>query len=182
MGRFTLEPITATLRAATAWERQRSPFDDFGGSLFRDLMGENRRPSRTTLTRAIGEPLALLVNPFPLDGRPESFAGAVGSGFSIDVAADRTVVRVGDPIDLAITLHGDGNLAGASLPPLSADANGPTGSACSGETPGTVVDDAKTLHVSVRVSDESVAEIPALAYPGSDPRRTRPRSSRSPSA
>jgi tetratricopeptide (TPR) repeat protein len=181
VGRFTLEPITATLRAATAWERQRSPFDDFGGSLFRDLMGENRRPSRTTLTRAIGEPLALLVNPFPLDGRPESFAGAVGSGFSIDVAADRTVVRVGDPIDLAITLHGDGNLAGASLPPLSADGGMDPDRfrLPEGETPGTVVDDAKTFRVSVRVSDESVAEIPALAYSWFDPEEAAYKTARS---
>ncbi len=171
VGRFALEPITATLRTATAWERQRSPYDDFGGSLFRDLMGENRRPSRTTLTRAIGEPLALLVNPFPLKDRPESFAGAVGSGFSIDVAADRTVVRVGDPINLAITLHGDGNLAGASLPPLSADGGMEPGlfRLPEEETPGTVVDGAKTFRVSVRVSDESVAEIPSLAYAWFDP-------------
>jgi hypothetical protein len=168
-GEFTLAPITATVGKATERARSRPSFDDFfGGSLLDDMQG---RPRRTALVRATGEPQKLIVKPFPADGRPESFAGAVGSGFSIDVSADRTVVRVGDPIGLDITLRGDGNLENASLPALSAD-DGMSPDRFrlpEGDVPGNVADGAKRFHVSVRVSDESVGEIPALAYSWFDP-------------
>jgi hypothetical protein len=170
-GEFTLPPITATLRKATERARSRSPFDDFfGGSLLDEMQGSGR-PTRTALARAAGEPQKLIVKPFPAEGRPESFAGAVGSGFSIDVSADRTVVRVGDPIGLDITLRGDGNLENASLPALSAD-DGMSPDRFrlpDGDVSGNVADGAKRFHVSVRVTDESVAEIPALAYSWFDP-------------
>jgi hypothetical protein len=176
VGEFPLDPITATLRKATAWARERSVFDDFddfgfGDSLFRDMIGERRRPTRTALIRAVGEPQTLAVKPFPIDGRPESFAGAVGDGFSIDVAADRTVVRVGDPIALNITLRGQGNIENASLPPLSADGgmNPDLFRLPQGDVTGTISEGAKQFRVSVRVSDESVAEIPALAFSWFDP-------------
>jgi hypothetical protein len=177
VGEFAIEPITATLRKATAWARERSVFDDFddfgfGDSLFRDMIGERRRPTRTALIRAVGEPQTLVVKPFPIDGRPESFAGAVGDGFSIDVAADRTVVRVGDPIALNITLRGQGNIENASLPPLSADEgmNPDLFRLPQGDVPGRISEGAKQFRVSVRVSDESVAEIPALAFSWFDPK------------
>lgn len=194
-GEFSLAPITVTLRKVTEWGRDRSPFGDlddsgFGGSLFRDLMGDRRRPARTQLVRATGEPQKIVIKPFPLEGRPASFAGAVGKGFSLDVAADRTVVRVGDPIRLNITLRGDGNLDNASLPPLSADGgmNPDRFRLPEGEVTGTLEDadksqkpgfskkpgfsaasPSKQFQVSVRVTDESVGEIPALAYSWFDP-------------
>jgi hypothetical protein len=148
-------------------------FDDFGfgGSMFRDLMEDRRRPSRTELGRAIGEPQTLVVKPFPQNGQPESFAGAVGAGFSIDVTADRTVVRVGDPIALNVTLRGAGNIENASLPRLSADGgmHPDLFRLPEGDVPGTMSEGAKQFRVSVRVSDESVTEIPALAYSWFDP-------------
>lgn len=192
VGEFALTPITATVRKVTEWARDRSPFGDldsgFGGSMFRDLMGDRRRPASTELVRAVGEPQKIVVNPFPLEGRPASFAGAVGKGFSLDVAADRTVVRVGDPISLNITLRGDGNLDNASLPPLSADGGMSPDQfrLPEGEVTGTMSEGSdkpgkpgpskkpgvlpsKQFHVSVRVTDESVGEIPALAYSWFDP-------------
>ncbi|NLS95526.1 MAG: protein BatD [Planctomycetaceae bacterium] len=173
VGAFPLAPITATLERATEWRQQRSPFDDFGfgSSLLEEMMGDRRRAANTAISRAAGEPQTLVVKPFPAAGRPESFAGAVGEGFSIDVAAGRTVVRVGDPIGLDITLRGKGNLENASLPPLTADGglNPDLFRLPEGDIPGTMDDGAKRFHVSVRVSSESVAEIPALAYSWFDP-------------
>ncbi|HVX11229.1 MAG TPA: BatD family protein [Pirellulales bacterium] len=173
-GEFTLAPITATVRKATERARSRGPFADFddlfGGSLLGEMEGRGQ-PTRTALARAEGEPQKLVVKPFPTDGRPESFVGAVGSGFSIDVVADRTVVRVGDPIGLDITLRGNGNVENASLPALSADdgMNPDQFHLPEGDASGTVADGAKRFHVSVRVTDESVGEIPALAYSWFDP-------------
>ena len=170
-GSVELKPITATLRKVTQWARSRSAFDGFGGSLFDDLMGERRRPAKTELIKAVGAAKTLVVKPFPVEGRPESFAGAVGSGFSLDVAADRTVVRVGDPITLTVALRGAGNIENASLPSLAADGgmNPELFRLPEGDSSGTTEDGTKTFQVSVRVKDESVSEIPALAYSWFDP-------------
>ena len=173
-GEYSLAPISVTIRRVLGWTRGRPEEDDgfgFGRSIFRDLMEERRRPTKVEVVRAEGEPLKLVIRPFPKDGRPESFSGAVGKGFSIDVAADRTVVRVGDPIGLSITLRGDGNIDNASLPLLSADGglNPEQFRFPSGDLAGTLADASKQFHVSVRVADESVTEIPSLAYSWFDP-------------
>ena len=172
-GQFELAPITATLEKATKLIRDRSLFDDFGfgGSMLSEMMGDRKRAASTAVGRAVGQKKTLVVKPFPVAGRPESFAGAVGDGFSIDVAADRTVVRVGDPIRLDVTLHGRGNLENASLPPLSADGglDPELFRLPEGDVAGKMSEGAKQFQVSVRVSEESVAEIPALAYSWFDP-------------
>lgn len=163
VGAFQLAPITATLERVTAWAQDRS--------LLSEMFNDRKRAAETAIGQAKGVPQTLVVKPFPTAGRPESFAGAVGDGFSIDVAADRTVVRVGDPIRLDVTLRGRGNLENASLPPLSADGglNPELFRLPEGDVPGRMSDGAKEFEVSVRVSEESVAEIPALAYSWFDP-------------
>ncbi len=172
-GQFQLEPITATLRKVTLWARERSPFEDsgFGSSFFRDVLGDRRRPARTELSRAVGEPLGITVKSFPVAGRPESFAGAVGPGYSIDVTANTTVVRVGDPISLNVVLRGTGNLENAGLPPLSADGGMDPARfrLPDGEASGVFENGQKSFDVTVRVQDESVSELPAIAYSWFDP-------------
>lgn len=172
-GVFELEPIAVTIRRVTRWARDRDPLEDlgFGSSLLRDVMGDRRRPAKTELLRAAGKPLQLEVKPFPSEGRPESFVGAVGDGFSLEVAADRTVVRVGDPITLQVRLRGGGNLENASLPALSADGGLDPAKfrLPEEEIAGELRDGVKQFAVTVRVQDESVAELPALAYSWFDP-------------
>lgn len=172
-GVFDLEPISVTVRRVTRWTRERDPLGDFefGGSMLRELMGDARKPAKTELLRAVGEPLKLEVKPFPATGRPDSFAGAVGDGFSLDVAADRTVVRVGDPITLHVKLRGAGNIENASLPLLAADGGMDPGQfrLPEGEIAGELRDGAKEFTITVRVQDESVSELPALAYSWFDP-------------
>ncbi len=163
VGAFELAPITAILERATAWAQDRS--------LLSEMFSDRKRAAETAIGRTLGRAQTLVVKPFPSAGRPESFAGAVGDGFSIDVAADRTVVRVGDPIGLDIKLRGRGNLENASLPPLSADGglNPELFRLPEGDVSGRMADGAKEFEVAVRVSTESVAEIPALAYSWFDP-------------
>ena len=76
-----------------------------------------RRPE-TRLFQAVGSGRELVIQPLPLKGRPESFAGAVGSSFSLEVRADRTVVEVGEPVQLELMVRGQGELAGLQLPTL----------------------------------------------------------------
>lgn len=171
-GKFSLDPIVATLRKVKR-RRRSSPFDDFGfgNSMMRELMGEGRRADEMELGRAVGAPLSLVVNPFPEKDRPASFAGAVGPGFSLEVAADRTVVHVGDPIALTVAVQGAGNIENVSLPSLSADGGmDPRQFRISqSESAGALDNGVKRFTVTTRVENESASEIPAVAFSWFDP-------------
>jgi hypothetical protein len=62
------------------------------------------------------------VRPLPSEGRPANFTGAVGV-FRIDASAKPTRVRVGDPIELALSLTGSGALDALPPPNLAAQAS-----------------------------------------------------------
>ncbi len=150
-GDIEIEPSSLVADEATRWRR-----DFFGG----------RRVSHARKLRALDRRRVLRVGAIPGDKRPESFAGAVGSGFSLEVSADRSVVKVGDPIRLTFTLRGEGNLKTAGLPNLAADGlldprdfRVPAGS-----LPGRLEGKAKRFDAVVRVENERVREIPALEY------------------
>ncbi len=153
-GEFDLGTASITAGRIVGWTRDRS-------SLF-----PRRRPQYEKV-RARDLPRTLVVREMPRAGQPQSFAGAVGKGFSIDVTADRTVVQVGDPITLTITLHGEGNLEAAGLPDLEAD-NGLSPELFSlptGTTAGIVQEDgSKVFTTKVRVRNADVDEIPGIAY------------------
>jgi hypothetical protein len=136
----------------------------------RDLFG-GRRPTQIRKWRSADRARRLSVKQIPADRTPESFAGAVGSGFSLTVSADRTVVKVGEPIALHFELRGDGNLETAALPRLDAEGLLPPTSfrVADGEIPGHLEDGAKHFTAMVRVLDPSVHEIPALEYSWFDP-------------
>ena len=74
--------------------------------------------SVTKRFKASSQPIKLEIKPLPLQGRPVSFANAIGTKYSIEVSVSRSVVRLGDPIDLNILIRGDGRLEGLSLPKL----------------------------------------------------------------
>ena len=87
----------------------RTLFDRF----FSDsLFGTERRP-RTLRS----EPLSLRVRPLPHAGRPATFSGAVGQ-FELDVTAEPTQLRVGDPLSLRMLLSGAGRVTDAQPPSL----------------------------------------------------------------
>ena len=137
----------------------------------RDAFGFRR--TRTALFQAQGERQRLTVRPLPQAGRPSGFVNAVGHGFAISVQASRSVVQVGDPIDLTITVRGDGDLEGLSLPPLGADgALPPALFSVPDAAPFGVVDaaaNAKTFEVTVRVLSSDAREVPAIEFPYFDP-------------
>jgi len=154
-GSYEIAPASLVLEEVTRWQRGLFPTD--------------RRPAETRLHLARDLPRRLVVKELPAAGRPESFSGAVGSGFSLSVEADRSVVRVGDPITLTFTLRGDGNLENAGLPPLARAGLPAAFAAAEGIPPGILADGAKVFRVPVRVRDESVREIPPVEYSWFDP-------------
>jgi hypothetical protein len=155
-GAYDLTPATVNAEEVTRWTR-----DFFGG----------RRPGDTRRIFSRDESRRLVVKPTPSEGRPDSFAGAVGQGFSFDVAADRSVVQLGDPITLQMTVRGAGNLAIAGPPRLdAAGALRPEHFRLPDrDVAGEITDDAKVFEIALRVLDDAVREIPALPYAYFDP-------------
>ncbi|MDP6977175.1 MAG: BatD family protein [Myxococcota bacterium] len=150
-GRFEFSGATVMVEEVVRWRR--------------DLFGQ-RTPQAVRKLPTIDERRTLVVSDVPLAGRPESYAGAIGRGFSFEVSADRSVVQVGDPIGLTLVLRGDGNLDGAGLADLSTSAGlsperfrVPTAPQA-----GVVKDGAKTFHLQLRVLDAGVREIPPIPY------------------
>ena len=135
----------------------------------RDLFGQ-LQAGRIRKLRAVAPPSEISVEPVPLEGQPASFAGAVGRGFELEVAADRSVVSAGEPIELVLTLRGDG-LSHAALPPLDAKGLLPPEDfrVPADFLSGTVEDGAKRFTAVVRVLHEGVQEIPPLEYAWFDP-------------
>jgi hypothetical protein len=136
------------------------------GSRFRRDLFNQRRPTSTEKFLATDRPVSIEVAEVPRRGRPASFAGAVGEGFSLEVSADRSVVQLGEPILLSFHLRGDGDLSSAGLPRLDADGLfDPRNFRTPEDSPAGILDqDGKHFDVIVRVLDAGVREIPALAY------------------
>ncbi len=171
-GEHELSPITASTKIVTNWRRT------FFG----------REPLGYKMMRSVGKPQTLVVRQIPVDEAPPSFAGAVGHGFSVEVQADRSVVRVGDPIMLIVTLRGDGNLDQAGLPSVSAatdndkDRFDPRQFRLSSEEAAGVVSQdgtSKQFSLTLRVMDESASQIPPIAYSWFDPQHQRFETARS---
>ena len=78
------------------------------------------RAVRPDIAKSLDGKLAEIVK-YVNDKAPPSFAGAVGRGFSLEAAADRSVVQLGDPITLTLTIRGDGNLGNVALPALEGE-------------------------------------------------------------
>ncbi len=126
--------------------------------------------------RATDEARTLDVRPLPETGRPTTFNGAVGSSFSIAVRASRSVVQLGEPVELEITVKSDQRLDGVGLPPLDGpgmlprDQFGVPADPPIGELSPDGLE--KTFKVPVQVVGADATAIPALAFSYFDPSRT----------
>ncbi len=164
---WVIRSVTRTMVpvAAGRFELGRaSLFCEEATSFQRDIFG-SRVPSRARRVRISGEPMVLDVEPVPTAGRPASFAGAIGQGFTLEVSADRTVLQAGDPVRLTFVVRGDGSLDTASLPPLASAGLSPDRFRLpEGEVAGITADGAKRFEVNVRVTDPGVHEIPPIEY------------------
>ena len=124
--------------------------------------------------RAADAPHALDVRPLPETDRPESFAGAVGENYAMTVRTSRSVVQLGEPVELAITVTSNQRLDTLSLPRLDGPGqlpkdrftvppDAPTGElSTDGKT--------KTFKVTAQVTGPAT-EIPALAFAYFDPQK-----------
>lgn len=138
---------------------------------------------RVKLFKAEDQARTLEIRAVPASGRPKSFANAVGSSFSLEVQADRTVVSVGDPVELRVLVRGNGRLEGLMLPDLASDGGlAPERFGLPDEAPaGEILDSGqgKLFRVTVRVKSPDVREIPPLSFSYFDPEVGEYRTARS---
>ena len=147
-GEVAIEPASIVTEEATRWST------DFFG---------NRTPSNVRRLRVEDEVRTLVFESPPAEGRPASFAGAIGEGFTLDVSADRSVVQTGDPIRLTIDVRGDAALETLSLPRLAASGLDPNDFKIpEGPVAGVVDNGGKRFDVVLRVKNEQVREIPPI--------------------
>lgn len=164
-GDYETEPVSLSVDEVVRWRR--------------NLFGD-RVPSHAEKRRVESSPLKFTVAEVPQEGKPDNYAGAVGTGYSLEVSADRSVVQVGDPITLTLTLRGDETVAGLSLP--AAEKLGLPASLFrlpSEEIAGDYRNGQKVFELPVRVLSDSVREIPPLSFAWFDPEQERYQSTQS---
>ncbi len=123
--------------------------------------------------KATGKKVAFEVKPLPRADRPASFSNAVGSGFSITVTTSRSVVSVGEPVELTIVLRGERGLEGLSLPSMvgAGRLDSELFDVISDEAIGKMADDAlsKSFQVTVVLKSDKAREIPPIEFAYFDP-------------
>ncbi|TMQ12246.1 MAG: hypothetical protein E6J91_21165 [Deltaproteobacteria bacterium] len=126
------------------------------------------------LFRASDVARTLEVKPVPETDKPNNFAGAVGDQFSIAVTTSRSVVKLGEPVELAVKIKSNQRLDTLALGRLDGEGGLPRDKfTVPAEPPtGELADDGKTKTFKVVAQVTGPAtEVPALAFSYFDPTR-----------
>jgi len=117
-GTAKLGPAVVVCEALEGYKKRGNPFGDrFGDDFFSDFFNRGRQGVyRKRVVESNAVPLDVL--DVPEEGKPENFAGHIGS-YRIYAQASPTDVNVGDPITLQVALSGPVYLDHVTLPPLS---------------------------------------------------------------
>jgi hypothetical protein len=99
-----LFPLAPGKLVVTPMEAQVAQVDFFG------------RPVRARKLKS--EPISLEAMALPGDGQPPRFKPANVGRYTLEVAADRTIVAVGDAVTITVSARGTGNVRNLVLPPL----------------------------------------------------------------
>lgn len=120
-GKITIEPaeLLPVIQVPQTPRRRPVPrgFQDFfDDPFFNDAFGGSVVKQISIKT----EPVELEIKPLPEEGKPASFAGAVGR-FSLSVAAQPLRVEGGDPVTLTMKVGGMGNFERVTAPHVADD-------------------------------------------------------------
>jgi len=153
-------------------QRRRAPshsmFNDpfFGGDIFFDNFFGGYREKEVKIASPV---LELTVLSLPVEGKPESFSGAIGD-FHLDVTASPVEVAPGDPITLTMTVSGHGNFDRVQAPKLSTEKGWktytPSSEFLKDGGPG---QGKKVFEQALVAKDPSLREIPAIDFSYFDP-------------
>ncbi|MGE0867239.1 MAG: hypothetical protein AB7P03_01660 [Kofleriaceae bacterium] len=129
----------------------------------RDFFGN----AETRRFRAVDTARTVEVKALPESNRPATFAGAVGDQFAIEVRTSRSVVQLGEPVELDVKIKSNQSLETLSLGKLDGDGRLPKDKFTVPPDPptGELSDDGKTKTFKVIAQVTGPAtEIPALAF------------------
>lgn len=131
------------------------------------------RALRTEKIVASSAPLSIEIRPVPTVGQPASFSGAIGH-FSLTVEAQPTMLRVGDPFSLSLTLRGEGLLDTVHAPPLERQAQLTQDFKLHADPPAVKTESqAKTFTYTLRPRRAGIREVPPLEVAYFDPQTQR---------
>ncbi len=102
VGKIAIEPFEIECFVNVQRKGQRSPFDDFFGTM------------ETVSKKVKSSPVEITVKPFP-EGQPAGFTGAVGK-FTVTAGIDKNEVKTNEAVTLKINVKGNGNLKLIELP------------------------------------------------------------------
>lgn len=145
--------------------RRRSVFDEmFGGDdPFDSFFGRYTKHPLDLESR----PVSVTILPFPREGRPQNFKGAVGD-FDLRFEADPKKVKVGDPITLRMTVEGNGNFKTIDRPSID------FGDKFKVYEPEVTQGEwSKSFEVVIVPKDSGVTEIPEAGFSSFDPAAKR---------
>ncbi len=109
-GKLSIGPATVHCQV-----QQDVSADPFASDFFDKFFAQGLTTSKAKTLNT--QPLTLQVDPIPSAGRPPDFNGAVGR-LSLSTSLDKTRAKVGDAVNLTMTLQGSGNLKSLGNPDL----------------------------------------------------------------
>lgn len=110
---YTIDP--GVLKASIRQEAQNnSAFDEFFNDSFFSGGGFFARRENRLLKPP---PIQITVKPFPEQGKPASFQGAVGN-FKLTATIDKESVKQNEPVSLKMVIEGEGNIETLNKPPV----------------------------------------------------------------
>ena len=120
-------------------------------------------------------PLSITVLPLPTEGKPEDFSGMVGN-YSFSANFDRTNLKVGEALTLAINIKGDGTpgtIAEPKLPAFSDFRSVPPENSIDKKVKGNKVITSKDIKVFLYPKKKGTFEIPAITYSWFNPAKKK---------
>ncbi len=120
-------------------------------------------------------PLNITVLPLPTEGKPDNFSGMVGS-YSFSANFDRTNLKVGEALTLAISIKGDGTpgtITDPKLPDFSEFRSVPPENSIDKKVKGNKVITSKDIKVFLYPKKKGSFEIPAITYSWFNPAKKK---------
>ena len=120
-------------------------------------------------------PLAINVLPLPTEGKPDDFSGMVGN-YSFNANFDRTNLKVGEALTLAISVSGDGipgTITDPKLPDFSEFRSVPPENSIDKKVRGNKVVTTKNVKVFLYPKKKGTFEIPAITYSWFNPAKKK---------
>jgi len=126
-------------------------------------------------TETATAPLAITVLPLPTEGKPADFSGMVGS-YSFSANFDKTNLKVGEALTLAISIKGDGTpgtITDPKLPDFNDFRSVPPENSINKKVKGNKVITSKDIKVFLYPKKKGTFEIPAITYSWFNPSKKK---------